>query len=96
MAREPKDPRAGVRSTGGRGRFLTQLGEGYGVSQCLCWPASGQGQGPAGYRAGSLLLWASSVHMLLDCGFLASVACPLVGQVQSWPSAGQGHVKRQV
>ena len=28
------------------GLFLTQLGMGFGMSQSLCWPASGQGQAP--------------------------------------------------
>ena len=59
----PRDPRAGVRSLGrgegqGAGQFLIQLGMGSQVSQSLCWPVSGQGQGPAGPRAGSGLLWA--------------------------------------
>ena len=72
------------------GQFLTQMGMGSRVSQRLHLSASGQGQGPAGPRVGSGLLSADSVHRLLDCSFLVSGACPLVGGVGSWPSGGQG------
>ena len=38
----------------------------------MCWPASGQGWGPAGPRAGCGLLSAGWVRRLGDCGFLVS------------------------
>ena len=64
----------------GGGRFLTQFIMGRGVSQKLHWPASGQGQVPAGPRVGSNLLLADSFHSLWGHSFLASGICPLVGE----------------
>ena len=43
-------------ATGGWGRFPKQLVAESGMFQSLCWPASGQGNGPAGPRAGIGLL----------------------------------------
>ena len=70
------------------GQFLTQLGMRFGVSQNLCWPASGQGRGPACPRVVSGLLLAGWVCRLWDCGFLASGICPLVGEAGLEASAG--------
>ena len=56
--------------------FLTQLGMVSVFSQSLCWPASGQGQGPAGPRARCGLL----MGRLWDCGFLETGVCPLVDE----------------
>ena len=60
--------------------LLTQLGTGSGVSRSLCQPASGQGQGPAGTRVGSGLLWVGWVCRLQDHGSLESGVCPLGGE----------------
>ena len=73
------------------GWLLTQLDMGFGVSQSLCWPASGQGRGPAGSRVGSALLSAGWVRRLPDCGFLAFGVCPLVSE--AGPEAGAGFLE---
>ena len=59
----------------------------------MCWPANGQGQDPAGPRAGSALL----TGRLQDCGFLQSCVCSLVGDAGPEASAGslKGRVRAQ-
>ena len=84
---------SGCRAQGSQSSFqivgagvLTQLSLGSGVSRSLSWPASGQG--PTGSRVESALLWVGWVHRLWDLSFLASVVCPLVGEVGLEVGAG--------
>ena len=67
----------------GCGQFLTQLGTGSGVSWSLCWPASGQGWGPAVPVRG-LACWSTYCRT----SFLASDVCPLVGETGPEARAG--------
>lgn len=57
------------------------------LSQSLCRSTSGQGQCPTGPRLGCSLL-CSLGPRLLDCRFLPSDVCPLVGKASLEASAG--------
>ena len=88
-----RDPRASVKSLRvgqrGGGWFLAHIWVwGLGYPEAFCWPASGQGQGAAGPRAGSGLLWVDWVCRLWDCGFLVPGVCPLVSEADPEASSG--------
>ena len=66
LAAGPRDPRAHFRSCGGWwGGVPDTVGYGVRVSQRLHWPASEQGQDPAGPRVGSGLHCRIVVFLLL-------------------------------
>ena len=70
------------------GWYLTQLVAGSRVSWSLCWPAGGQGQGPAGPNVGAgLLTWElgpQAAGLPLSC----TGACLLVGEAGPAARAG--------
>ena len=65
-------------TTVGWGRFLTQLAVRSGLSQSLCWPASWQGQGPAGPELLLAHCWEGLVCRLQGCDCPVAIVCPLV------------------
>ena len=53
----------------------------------MCWPAIGQGQGPADSRVWAGLLWVGWFNRLQYCGFLV-FGLPSVGEAILETSAG--------
>ena len=68
--------------------LVPDTGTGSRVSRGFCWPAKRQGQGPAGPRTGSALLWADWIHRLWYCDFLAFGVCLLSGEAGPETSGG--------
>lgn len=54
----------------------------------MCWPVSGQEQGPADPSIESSLLWVGCICRLWDYNFFASGVCPLMGEAGPETNAG--------